>query len=172
MIHTSTSLFTDRPDGASVLALKANLDCSSLLAVAASRGITCREVDGKDLETEKALLTRMAKVLCFADFYGYNLDAFDECMRDREFTPRGPTLLIVHRADLVQRRGTRGGKKLWSDLLGDVDAGKEKSGYAGFDDPFIYPPFWLVSVYQDLRSMQQWQELAGRELAIVEDDPR
>ena len=172
MIHTATSLFTARPDGASVFALKANFDCSKLLAIAASRGITCREVDGKDLETRKALLTRLAKVLCFADFYGYNLDALDECMCDREFTPRGPTLLIVHRADQVQRRGTRGGKQMWRRLLGDVDAGKEMSGYNGFDDPAMYPPFWLVSVFPDLKSMQHWQELVGRALAVVEDDPR
>jgi RNAse (barnase) inhibitor barstar len=56
-----------------------------------------RELDGRAIADESALLASLGKALDFPDYYGENWDAFEECLRDiGEFRPEGCVLVLRH----------------------------------------------------------------------------
>lgn len=63
-------------------------------------------VDGRQAPDQAALLAQLAAGLRFPDYFGGNLDALDECLRDlSDFAPApGYLILVAHAAEACPGR--------------------------------------------------------------------
>ena len=76
------------------------------------------EFDAANWEDEGEFHNAVAKTLGFPGYYGRNLDAFNDCMRDVEVPIEGGMALLIRNVDAVENRE---GHFLW-DVL-DILAG-------------------------------------------------
>jgi hypothetical protein len=75
---------------------------SEILAEAESAGITVHVVDSP--RSKMAALDAIGAALSFPPWYGRNLDALEDCLRDLSWLPAGPHALIwVNPAALPER---------------------------------------------------------------------
>ena len=79
---------------------------SRALAVAsyswAEAGLTVRAVRGSKMRTEDQLFAEVSAALQFPYYFGENWPAFDECLADLEWLPRGSGFVfVVYEADQV-----------------------------------------------------------------------
>ena len=64
-------------------------------------GWSCAYLDGNKIVNKEALLVQAADALSFPDYYGYNLDAFEECITEVGlYSGHGLVLLYDHAAVL------------------------------------------------------------------------
>lgn len=62
---------------------------------ARSRGYLVVRIDGREVPDKAALLARLAEALRFPDYFGRNLDALYDCLRDLDESAPAPGYLVV-----------------------------------------------------------------------------
>lgn len=68
----------------------------------AEAGLTVRAVRGSKMRTEDQLFTEVSAALQFPYYFGENWPAFDECLADLEWLPRGSGFVfVVYEAEQV-----------------------------------------------------------------------
>lgn len=67
-------------------------------------------IDLKHIHTDKAFLKYLYKQLQFPDYFGFNYDALDECMRDFSWFPESEIIIyfkglenLTHHPELYQK---------------------------------------------------------------------
>jgi RNAse (barnase) inhibitor barstar len=83
------------------------------LAWLGSERYTIHEFDAANWEDEGEFHNAVAKTLEFPGYYGRNLDAFNDCMRDVEVPLEGGMALLIRNVDAVENRK---GHFLWDVL--------------------------------------------------------
>lgn len=71
-------------------------------AAETERGVTVHLVDGSAVTTKAAALDAIAAALSFPDWFGKNLDALYDCLRDLSWLPSGEHALIWAHADRLR----------------------------------------------------------------------
>src|SRR5262245_2415696 len=64
-------------------------------------GYVIHELDGRKWNSQESLHEDVAKVLRFPAYYGRNLDAFNDCMRDLEVPVVGGMAIIIRGVDSI-----------------------------------------------------------------------
>ena len=104
--------------------------------------VAIRTIHGHQCETEGKVLDHFGEVLGFPDYYGRNWDAFTECVRDHEFTPRVSTVLILDRFERLMQRERRSRHEIFARIMNDVAVGIANSNYAHMPERY-QPHLWV-----------------------------
>lgn len=126
------------------------LDQESLDTIAgeiASLGTVVRQIDARACLRTQHLFDEFAWTLGFPDYFGRNWAAFDECIGDREFKPRGPTLLIVQHFDRLLTLANGRARDIMLSIFSRLPLGQADSNYMHFPES-DFPPFWMIVNYQ------------------------
>lgn len=67
------------------------------------QGIQVFYLDGKEILTKEAFLSKAAQAMKFPEYFGYNWDAFDECITDLEWCPAQRYALIYDQPDIFAK---------------------------------------------------------------------
>ncbi|PZU95969.1 MAG: barnase inhibitor [Pseudanabaena sp.] len=51
-------------------------------------------LDGREIQDKQSFLQKVAEVMQFPDYFGYNWDAFEECITDLDWCPAAQYILI------------------------------------------------------------------------------
>lgn len=78
---------------------------AGVAADARLRGATVAVVDGT--AERRVLLTAIGRALRFPPYYGHNLDALDECLRDLSWLPAGEVVLVWDHAEMLRHTDPR-----------------------------------------------------------------
>lgn len=119
--------------------------------------VVARTVDGRDMEREQPLMQTLDRVLGFPEYFGSNWDALDECLADREFEPRTPTVIVIHGAEMVLQRAPKDNRRVFANILNRISGGKAASNYANIPDSF--PSLWVVIAFSNQAAMEAFSRL-------------
>ena len=61
-----------------------------------ARGLVVADCDAKEIRSEQQLFAGVSQALQFPEWFGYNWDAFNDCLRDLEWLPGKGYVLILH----------------------------------------------------------------------------
>ncbi len=120
--------------------------------------IETRVIDGRDMDREASLMRILNSVLGLPEYFGHNWDALDECLADREFEPRVPTVLVIHHAEGVLRQGSIAQRRIFAEIVNGISGGKSASNYANM--PVAYPALWLVMAFSNQAGMDDFLAMA------------
>lgn len=67
-------------------------------------------LDGKEISTKEAFLSKAAQAMKFPEYFGYNWDAFDECITDLEWCPAQKYALVYDQPDIFAKADPIGWK--------------------------------------------------------------
>jgi Barstar (barnase inhibitor) len=67
------------------------------------QGIQVFYLDGKEISTKEAFLSKAAQAMKFPEYFGYNWDAFDECITDLEWFPAQRYALVYDQPDIFAK---------------------------------------------------------------------
>jgi hypothetical protein len=67
------------------------------------QGIQIFYLDGRDVFDKQSFLSKIANVMKFPDYFGYNWDAFDECITDLEWCPAERYVLIYDQPEVFSK---------------------------------------------------------------------
>lgn len=71
---------------------------TAVARLAESRGWRVYRLDGRAIGSKADLFNQAAAELHFPSYFGYNWDAFEECLNDLAWEPAGPALLLFDHA--------------------------------------------------------------------------
>ncbi|MBD1825642.1 barstar family protein [Cyanobacteria bacterium FACHB-DQ100] len=60
-------------------------------------------LDGRKIASKEEFLREVAEAMDFPTYFGYNWDAFDECIRDLNWLPAQKYIVIYDRPDIFAR---------------------------------------------------------------------
>ena len=84
------------PGGEAVRSLPlAAVDADLLCAAAGERGYSCAQADLTGCGDRDAFFSRVAEALEFPDWFGWNWDAFFDCLADLSWLPAGGHVLVL-----------------------------------------------------------------------------
>jgi RNAse (barnase) inhibitor barstar len=78
-----------------------------LLTNAGDGKVAVFEVNGACIESERDLLSALARAMEFPSYFGMNWDALDECLRDLSWRPAKGYVLVLRDAEQLWRRNGR-----------------------------------------------------------------
>ena len=87
------------PSNKNFVLFVAHEDSVALADSLASKGYLRFCFDGADIPSKDALLGHFAQELGFPDYFGYNWDALEECLRDLQWLPANGYILQLANAD-------------------------------------------------------------------------
>lgn len=64
-------------------------------------GLLIVKLDGNLLQSKNSLFSHFASALNFPEYFGYNWDAFDECINDLEWISEDVCLLLISNANKI-----------------------------------------------------------------------
>lgn len=67
---------------------------ASIIGPVEQHGWRVYRLDGRTIGGKADLLSRSAEALRFPSYFGYNWDAFEECLNDMSWAPEQPALLL------------------------------------------------------------------------------
>ncbi|MGH3620822.1 MAG: barstar family protein [Sciscionella sp.] len=76
-------------------------------AEAVQRGAHPHVVDGSTVSTKDGAMTAIADALSFPDYFGRNLDALYDCLRDLSWLPAGEHVLILSSPQVLRSADPR-----------------------------------------------------------------
>jgi Barstar (barnase inhibitor) len=77
-------------------------DAAEVTASARERGAHPHHVDGSGVTGKADALAAVAAALSFPDYFGANLDALFDCLRDLAWLPTGEHVLVWSRPDVLR----------------------------------------------------------------------
>jgi hypothetical protein len=83
--------------GPGVYFLDSGAPVDELVRLAKGRGFTVFRLDGHDISDKATFLREAAVSMHFPAYFGYNWDAFDECIHDLEWKPANGYVLLYDR---------------------------------------------------------------------------
>jgi hypothetical protein len=89
------SLLKVDPEGWLLPAELTARDVDNLVASLALRGVSVRKLRGERMRTQDDLFHEAVAALQFPNYFGWNKDAFDECISDLEWIPPGSGYVLV-----------------------------------------------------------------------------
>jgi hypothetical protein len=110
------------------------------------------------MDREASVMRTLNNVLGLPEYFGHNWDALEECLCDREFYPRVPTVLVIHHAEGLLRLGSLAEKRIFAEIVNSISEGKRGSNYANMPHP--YPPLWLVMAFSKQAGMGAFLAMA------------
>jgi hypothetical protein len=94
MDKITTALAGDRPPG--LYQVTTNLDRDALTTFCQEHNLQLIYLDGEKITTKTEFLQAAAQALQFPDYFGYNWDAFEDCLTDLDLlTGKGHILLYT-----------------------------------------------------------------------------
>lgn len=97
MTHTLTALLRGELPPA-VYRFVGRSRSAAIVRLAEAHGWRVYQLDGRAIGSKADLLSQAAAELRFPPYFGYNWDAFEECLNDMAWEPGGPALLLFDHA--------------------------------------------------------------------------
>jgi RNAse (barnase) inhibitor barstar len=104
-------------------------------------------VDGKKIHDKKSLFDEFCVAFKFPDYFGYNWDAFDECINDLEWLNSKSYILVI--SNFEQVKLDQPSYKIWLDVM--RKAIKEWTNGRNYNPEFATPPtpFHIIFVIKE-----------------------
>lgn len=134
------------PQGAVALVHLARAECTQLesAALELTPSLIIRHLDSQGCPSRGHLIEKLGHLLGFPSYYSHNWDAMRECLIDRDFTPKAPTLLMIHNCDRLFH-DEPATAAAFARLLDDIAGGVDRSNAADIArDAATYVPFWII----------------------------
>ena len=130
-------------------------------------GSTCNEnnpkkivimIDGQNCNNKQKLFIEFANKMSFPDYFGYNWDAFDECLNDLEWLDGEQYVLFIRDFNLIFENDEKNLRIFLNILVSAVEEWKEGRDYGAHQTQPT--PFHIV-MYSDVDNIKQLQNKEG-----------
>lgn len=92
-------------------------------------------IDGAKCVDLRSSIAHIASAFKFPDYYGENLDAFDECINDLEWLTESNYAIVIENSNLLMVEDTKDNKLYLINLLDDVSSEWSGASNNKIDDP-------------------------------------
>lgn len=128
-------------------------DVAARLAVDSDQQV--RLVPAKRCQSTKALFDTWSCALGFPEYFGENWMAFDECIGDREISPRVPTIVLVVDAETLLANEPPNSRSRFLRTVASLALGRAASSYQSLPDhPF--PSLWVLLCFRSLVATKEF----------------
>ena len=93
-------------------------------------------VNGAKCKDLRSTIAQIASAFQFPDYYGKNLDAFDECINDLEWLTESNYAIVIENSNLLMAKDTQDNKLYLINMLDEVS--NEWSGVSNYKNDDIF----------------------------------